>query len=70
VTIWRRRRVAGGSLAGHGLHEIQQVILAVDALSPGVTEGYLVVDQYLEAAAELPGLVGYAYDPGATRDSP
>jgi hypothetical protein len=48
----------------------RDMILAVDAVSPGVTEGYLVVDQYLEAAAELPGLVGYAYDPGATRDSP
>ena len=41
----------------------RQVILAVDPVVPGGrSEGHLVVDQYLEAAAYLPGLVGYAYD--------
>jgi hypothetical protein len=41
----------------------QQVILAVDPITPnGPAEGQLVVDQYLQAAADLPGLVGYAYD--------
>jgi len=41
----------------------QQVILAIDPLLPGSRpEGHLVVDQYLEAAEDLHGLVGYAYD--------
>ena len=40
-----------------------QVILAIDAVTPqGRSEGHLVVDQYLDAAEHLPGLVGYAYD--------
>lgn len=67
----RRHTTGGGTVVSglpwafthvRGLERNQQVILAVDAVSPGVTEGHLVVDQYLEAAAELPGLVGYAYD--------
>jgi len=46
-----------------GPNRNQQVILAVDPVQPtGPTEGHLVVDQYLEAAHHLPGLVGYAYD--------
>jgi len=37
--------------------------LAIDPITQsGPTEGHLVVDQYLQAAASLPGLVGYAYD--------
>ncbi len=41
----------------------QHVILAIDPVhTKGRPEGHLVVDQYLEAAQDLPGLVGYAYD--------
>ena len=40
-----------------------QVVLAIDPVTPqGRSEGHLVVDQYLDAARHLPGLVGYAYD--------
>lgn len=46
-----------------GSQRNQQIILAIDPLRPGSRpEGHLVVDQYLEAAEDLPGLVGYAYD--------
>jgi hypothetical protein len=46
-----------------GARRNQQVILAVDPVTPaGPSEGHLVVDQYLQAAQHLPGLVGYAYD--------
>ncbi len=67
----RRHTTGGGTIVSglpwafthlRGLPRNQHVILAVDAVRLGVTEGHLVVDQYLEAAAELPGLVGYAYD--------
>ena len=41
----------------------EQVILAIDPITPnGPTEGNIVVDQYLQAAQHLPGLIGYAYD--------
>ena len=40
----------------------ERVILAIDPItSDGPTEGNIVVDQYLQAAQQLPGLVGYAY---------
>ena len=46
-----------------GVRRNEQVILAVDPVTPtGRSEGHLVVDQYLEAADQLPGLVGFAYD--------
>ncbi|MEX2133273.1 MAG: hypothetical protein WEB67_03940, partial [Acidimicrobiia bacterium] len=46
-----------------GTQRNQQVILAIDPVTPsGPSEGRLVVDQYLQAAQHLPGLVGYAYD--------
>ena len=67
----RRHTTGGGTVVSglpwafthvRGKQRNQQVILAVDAVSQEVTEGHLVVGQYLEAAAELTGLVGYAYD--------
>ena len=46
-----------------GSQRNQQIILAIDPVRPqGTSEGHLVVDQYLEAAQDLSGLVGYAYD--------
>lgn len=46
-----------------GSQRNEQVILAIDPVKPGgQPEGHLAVDQYLEAATDLPGLVGYAYD--------
>jgi hypothetical protein len=68
-----RRHTTGGGAVVPGLpwafthirgpERNRQVILAVDPITPdGPAEGHLVVDQYLQAAAELPGLVGYAYD--------
>ena len=46
-----------------GRRRNEHVILAVDPVTPkGPSEGHLVVDQYLRAADQLSGLVGFAYD--------
>lgn len=46
-----------------GRRQNEHVILAVDPVTPkGRSEGHLVVDQYLDAADRLTGLVGFAYD--------